>query len=292
MRTKDYLTKRKKNDMLKTPAAAAEKAGVSKKKLFVIYTMLGLCLFFSPFFINIAKADCSIVASEDMAWNDYTVYGGEYNNRGQTITIDNFTKINSISFLLRNWPGNSGDFVYEVYDYSGDIKGDLLGTSQILHLQDVPERTFTWINGIFGDIDVTGKTKLLFLINSPDYTLDGIAGVDTGDYAGGDAWFGSPSPPYDNNFRLYSCVVNPGLQPGLYCASSTFANLQNNIGQVTGCIEHYTTSTAPDFVEYSFYNIPFNLFLYLAIIFVICLIVISLFLKHYGQYSNKKINRW
>lgn len=233
---------------------------MSKKNYLKIYIKLfivGLFLFFSPVFcVN--------------AW-EHTPPGGESGtyitgNTLFTLTWDNYNEASTSEY---NWcDDESGDRNdnYTQNEFNINQSGLMVvwpGGNQVIQELD------HWQNNYSGYFDVT---------NFPAGTV-----IDLGYFAnvpGPEIGICDGEVFYEN----YIVVAPP---KNAICATSSFANLFNNIEYITGCTEHYTTSSNPDFIEYHYFNIPYLLFLYIAIIFAIVLIIISLFLKHYGQYSKK-----
>ena len=222
---------------------------------------------------------------------------------GQTFLVTGFDTLTKIN-IWTSWrtAKSNGDCVLYVYNTLPNLKPDYTSVigSASLPCSDITAEypLFSATAYIFSPA-LTVENGKLYAFSLRQEPLD-----DTGE-----SWTGSSiySDPYadgilygkygnntgeDASFLVYGCTAPiPPPPPKMVCATSTFLSMYNDINFITGCTEHYSSSTAAgaDWVEYHYYSLPFNLFLYLAIIFIICLAVISLFLKHYGQYSKKNI---
>jgi len=307
MKKDENLTKIVNNAKIETPAGDAENAGVLKvkKKLLLTIIISGLCLFFSPVFVYAANCSGVVKISQTTGGDHWSIGSTDDNYTGQTFLTTGFDTITRID-VWTAWRTDklSGDCVLYIYntlpnnkpDYSSVIGSASRPCSDIA--TEYPN--FSALTYNFSPVLRVDADKLYaFSLRQEPLANEG------------ESWTGSSaySSPYadgilynkanndtgeDAAFLLYGCTApTPPPPPKMVCATSTFSAMYNDINFITGCTEHYSSSTVAgaDFVEYHYYSLPFNLFLYLAIIFVICLIIISLFLKHYGQYSNKKINR-
>ena len=273
-----------------------------KKKIFLKFFSLTTVFLLSFFvFNNVLAASCEGISrisytNTDDHWalgqaNDYFV--------AQTFLADDFDTITKIDVYL-SWRTEKlfGDCVLYIYDTLIDTKPDL---STVLGSASVP---CSAISAEYPNFSAIG------------YTFDEGVSIQQGHlYAfavrqepatdGGESWVGSSaySSPYadgimwrsqgtidsgeDAAFIVYGCVAPiPPPPPKMVCATSTFANAYMDIEYITGCTEHFTSSTQPDFVEYTYYHLPILLFVYIGIIFIFMFIVMSLFFKYYKK-NNK-----
>ena len=221
---------------------------------------------------------------------------------GQTFLVSNFDTITEIK-VWTAWRTAklSGDCVLYVYNTLPNNKPDYTSVvgSANLPCSDIATEypTFSASDYIFDTALTVENGKLYAFAIRQEPAVDG-----------GESWTGSSaySKPYTdgslwnkaNNdtgesatFIIYGCTAPiPPPPPKMVCATSSIISMYNDINFITGCTEHFTTSTQPDFIEYHYYSIPYLLFTFLAIIFVICLLIMSLFFNHYGKYHNKKNN--
>lgn len=214
---------------------------------------------------------------------------------GQTFLITNFDTITKIDVWMA-WRTDkiSGDCVLYIYDTLPNTKPDttVVIASASRPCSDVSTEypTFSVISYDISAANLIDGHLYAFAVRQEPPADGGETWTETSayssPYADGILWaMGITNTGNDAKFIIYGCTAPP--PPRMVCATSTFISLYNDIGLITGCTEHFTSSTQPDFVEYTYFNIPYLLFLYIAIIFAIVLIIISLFLKHYGQYSKK-----
>jgi len=220
----------------------------------------------------------------------------------QTFLVSNFDTITELK-VWASWRTSqiSGDCVLYVYNTLPNTKPDYTSVvgSAVLPCSDITAEypSFAALDYVFDPVLTVESGKLYAFAIRQEPVADG-----------GESWTGSSaySQLYTdgilwnkagNNtgesatFVVYGCTAPlPPPPPKMVCATSSFISMYNDINFITGCTEHYTTSTQPDFIEYHYFSIPYLLFTFIAIIFFICLTIMSLFFNHYGKYHNKKNN--
>ena len=258
-------------------------------------------------FNTVQAADCTGVSKISYATNlgadHYSVGQSADYFSAQTFLVTNFDTITKIDVWL-SWRTSkiSGDCVLYIYDTLPNTKPDL---TSIIGSASVPCSSVSQEYPNFGVIGYNFSPVVPVI----DGHLYAFAVRQEPPADGGETWTGTYaySSPYadgilwgqginnignDANFIIYGCTAPiPPPPPKMVCATSTFAADYMDLEYITGCTEHFTSSTQPDFVEYTFYHVPYLLFLYIVIIFGFVLMVMTMFFKFYGQYSKKK-NRW
>lgn len=265
---------------------------MSKKKILNIFKLTIVLLLSFFYFHTVNAAGCTgilqisqNVQGEHWSFPSYPIT--------QVFETNNITQITSISLWLKAQAYTPAG-ICKIDIYSTNLDGtanftDLLNSSSF-NCSDITLDSWLEYSFNFDNLEVLPNTKYAMEVKDSEEDNIQLASAGYDAYADGKMWRNRTIELTDDaTFEIYGCTPPP--PPKMVCATSTFASAYMDLEYITGCTEHFTSSTQPDFVEYTYYHVPYLLFLYIAIVFGFVLTVMTMFFKFYGQYTKSK-NRW